>query len=408
MDLHSGLPYWIVKNELFNYYNPLKRNVKTHVAIIGSGITGSLVAHELCKHDIDCIIIDKRSIGLGSSCASTSQLQYEIDIPLLELIKKVGEDHASKAYHDCLKSIGDLEYILKETQVDGDFRRVPTYLYASNKTGLKLIEEEYKIRKKHRLPVQLLNREQLHKRLGIDKPGALYNETSAQIDSYKAAVGILSYHIQQEKNLRVYSNTLVKDYVKQDKGYLLTTESGHTIRCSYVVIAAGFEAGNFLPKKVMDLLSTYAIVSQPMDARHLWHKRALIWETQEPYLYMRTTEDNRIIVGGEDVEFESPDKRDDLLRDKTKTLEKKFKNLFPHIPFVTETSWCGTFSATPDGLPFIGAWPRKPNMLFALGYGGNGITFSVIGAQVISNIIRGIEDDRRNLYGFSRLQNKND
>ena len=41
MDLHSGLPYWIIKNPLFDYYNPLKENLDTDIIIIGSGITGA-------------------------------------------------------------------------------------------------------------------------------------------------------------------------------------------------------------------------------------------------------------------------------------------------------------------------------------------------------------------------------
>ena len=44
MDLHSGLPYWIIKNPLFDYYNPLKKDLETDIVIIGSGITGALMA----------------------------------------------------------------------------------------------------------------------------------------------------------------------------------------------------------------------------------------------------------------------------------------------------------------------------------------------------------------------------
>ncbi len=78
--------------------------------------------------------------------------------------------------------------------------------------------------------------------------------------------------------------------------------------------------------------------------------------------------------------------------------------MFPDIPFVTDMSWAGTFSATADGLPFIGTYPYRPNMYFALGYGGNGITFSMIAAQIIGNLITGKKDDRTDLFGFNRLK----
>ena len=89
MDLHSGLPYWIVKNEFFDLYNPLRKNYKIDVVIIGSGITGALVAHELCEAGISCALIDKRTIATGSTAASTAQLQYEIDTPLCKLVDLV-------------------------------------------------------------------------------------------------------------------------------------------------------------------------------------------------------------------------------------------------------------------------------------------------------------------------------
>ena len=159
---------------------------------------------------------------------------------------------------------------------------------------------------------------------------------------------------------------------------------------------------SFLPEDVVDLLSTYALVSDPVHPDQLWPGKCLIWETAKPYFYMRTTADNRIMIGGEDENFRDPLRRDKLLPAKVKKLEKRFNQLFPDIPFYTDMAWCGTFSSTKDGLPFIGEYPGRDNMFFALGYGGNGITFSMIAAQVIRNKIQGIADYREQVFGFER------
>ncbi|UUV20432.1 NAD(P)/FAD-dependent oxidoreductase [Paenimyroides aestuarii] len=403
MDLHSGMPFWVVLNPLYNYYKPLKTNIETHTVIIGSGITGALVAHSLCSLGIDCVVIDKRTIATGSTAASTSQLQYEIDEPLCDLIEKVGKKDAEDAYKYCLQSITDIENVFKSIGKNPDFERVPTYLLASNQKGKKLLQKEFQARKEAGLPVTFLEKEPLKKDLGVDALAALYNETSAQVDCYKAATYLLDHHLQNNE-LQLYSHTLISDYNETKNGYELVAENGNIINCKNVVIAAGYEAGTFLPKKVMDLLSTFAIVSHPVDASFIWEKRALIWETKTPYLYVRTTADNRIIVGGEDEAYNNPEKRDKALTKKTNILEKKFQKMFPEIPFVTDMSWAGTFSATRDGLPYIGLYPGKPNMYFALGYGGNGITFSMIAAQVIANLISGKPDDRARLFGFNRTK----
>lgn len=401
MDLHSGMPFWVVLNPLYNYYNPLKNNLETHTVIIGSGITGALVAHTLCSLGVKCIVVDKRTIGTGSTAASTAQLQYEIDVPLVDLIEKVGEKQAVEAYKCCLQSIADVENVFKAIGKNPDFERVPTYLLASDRSGKKLVDKEFNARKKAGLPVEYLQQDDVKNDLGIDAKAALYNDTSAQLDCYKGATYILDHYLQKEQ-LQLFSHTLIEDYIETESGYELVTEYGNKITCKNVVIAAGYEAREFLPKKVMDLLTTFAIVSHPVDKKYIWKNNALIWETKTPYLYLRTTSDNRIIVGGEDEDFNNPDKRDKSLRKKAARLEKKFKKMFPEIPFVTDMSWAGTFSATADGLPYIGTYANKPNMYFALGYGGNGITFSMIAAQVIGNLITGKADPRAELFGFDR------
>lgn len=157
MDLYSGSPYWIVKNPLYQYFNPLRANHRTEVAVIGGGIPGALVANELCRAGIGCTVIDKRSIATGSSCASTALLQYEIDTPLVDLIEKVGEDNAVKAYHSCLDSITDIENVFKQISYDPSFLRVPSLYLGSNENGYSLIQKEYAVRKKYGLPVEFLN-----------------------------------------------------------------------------------------------------------------------------------------------------------------------------------------------------------------------------------------------------------
>lgn len=401
MDLHSGLPYWIVKNSLYDYFNPLEKNYSVDVAIIGSGITGALVAHELCKAGFKCLIVDKRTISTGSSAASTALLQYEIDVPLYKMSKMLDEDRAVLAFKSCLQAITDVEDVFKGIGFNPEFERVPSVFYASNKHGLSMIEKEYEIRKKHDLPVNFLNSSELKKKYKFEAAGALENNDSAQIDTYLAATSLLQYNMEHN-GLEIFTHTEIDKCEQSGKLVELLTKNKHKIKCKYVVIAAGFEAGKFLPENVMQLTSTYALVSQPVHENYLWHERALIWETKEPYIYIRTTKDNRIIVGGEDEEFSDPVKRDNLLRKKISILEKKFNKLFPEIPFVTDMAWCGTFSSTPDGLPYIGTYKKQDRIHFALGYGGNGITFSMNAAQMISNSLQGKEDIRYSVFGFER------
>lgn len=114
------------------------------------------------------------------------------------------------------------------------------------------------------MPVNLLKKQEIRKRYKVKVPGnALVNETSAQMDAYRAATGLLTYHMK-ENGLKVFTHTNIKKCTETSDGCIMITDKGNKIKCGYVIVATGFEAGQFLPKKIMDLTSTYALISHPV------------------------------------------------------------------------------------------------------------------------------------------------
>ena len=205
----------------------------------------------------------------------------------------------------------------------------------------------------------------------------------------------------EHSGLEVYSYTEIKKVEQQKNGIRLLTDRGHEINAKKMVCSPGYESEFFLKEKVMKLNSTYVFVSKPVLSK-LWPETCLIWETARPYLYIRTTSGNRVIAGGEDEEFRDPVSRDKLMPMKSKTILRKFKKLFPEIGLEIDFSWCGVFGETKDGLPFIGVHPEHPNTYFALGYGGNGITFSVIAAEIIRDLYTGKPSGNEKIFAFNR------
>jgi len=67
-------------------------------------------------------------------------------------------------------------------------------------------------------------------------------------------------------------------------------------------------------------------------------------------------------------------------------------------------AWAGTFAETSDGLPLFGRHPQYgPRVLFALAYGGNGITYSMLGAGLLRAQIEAREHPLAKLFSFARL-----
>jgi glycine/D-amino acid oxidase-like deaminating enzyme len=117
-------------------------------------------------------------------------------------------------------------------------------------------------------------------------------------------------------------------------------------------------------------------------------------------LYLRTTSDGRVICGGLDEDFENEEKRDELLAKKTKSLEKKLKAIFPQLNSEAEFAWCGSFGSARTGLPSIGAIPGLKNCYAILAFGGNGITFSRMAAEMIRAVLTGHEDPDYKLFSI--------
>ena len=130
----------------------------------------------------------------------------------------------------------------------------------------------------------------------------------------------------------------------------------------------------------------------------------MLWETARPYVYVRTTADRRLMVGGEDDSLDIPLKRDLAVPRKTQKLVKRMKELVPQLDLQPSYAWAGTFAETPDGLPYFGPHPRTGSrLLYAMGYGGNGITYSVTGASILRSLIENAAHPLSTLYSFSRL-----
>jgi glycine/D-amino acid oxidase-like deaminating enzyme len=400
MDLRSSSPFWLLNDGIPANYPSLRENINTDVAIIGAGITGALVAHHLFRAGFKVCVFDKRHVGTGSTAASTSLLQYEIDTPLHKLSKLVGEKNAVASYKLCLQSIDDLEKICNKLKAPVDFELKKSLQYASYKKDVTDLKTEFTLRKKNGIELNYLTEEDIKKKFGFYAPSGIFSEKGGQIDAYKLTHQL--FIIDTAKGLNVFDNSEITGIENKKRSVRLTTANGNIITAKKLVIACGYESQKYLTKNVENLKSTYAIVSEPLDTNKIWYQNCIIWETADPYLYLRTTKDKRILIGGKDEKFSNALNRDSKIHVKTKLLEKSFAKLFPGIIFKTDFEWAGTFATTKDGLPYIGKISQRPHTYFALGFGGNGITYSLIAAQALTQSILGKKHEALELFSFDR------
>lgn len=400
MRLRTFESFWLIKNGLLYSYPSLQKNLSTEIVVIGGGITGALISHALLDAGYKVAIIDRRDIGQGSTSATTSMLQYEIDVPLYELAEKIGKEAAAACYKAGVKAIKDLEKLVKKEKIDCGFQKKKSLYIAHDKEASKWLKDEFEIRDKYKLGVEWLTAAQLKKEYGLKTFGGIRSAVAASIDAYKFAHELIAKNTK--RGLLVYDQTEIEQFDYKKSGVEIKTKDGFKIKCKKVVFCSGFESLEILKENIATLLSTFACVSEENIKINPTLNDVLVWDTNDPYLYMRTTDDGRLLIGGEDSKINSGLFRQYKKKRKSEKLMKKIHNLIPGTNFIEDFNWAGVFGSTKDGLPYIGEHKNFPNAIFVLGFGGNGITFSLQGMKLIIDILQGHENDLLNYYRFSR------
>lgn len=399
MNLTSGSPFWMVKNGLRAPRPVLHGAESCDVAVIGAGVTGALVADALTAQGFDVVIVDRRESGGGSTAASTALLQYEIDLELNALAKKVGDEHARRAYLASLQAVFDLGRIATELG-DCDFATRPSLYLATSRRDVSRLRREADARAAIGIDAVWWSREEVETRYGFPSFGGIRNAHAAEVDALALTRALLDRSAL--RGARWYEQTEIVGTTQQAGGLQLSTASGATINARCAICAVGYDLPAFVRQDRVALRSTYALATHRLPDLGRWSDRCLVWESARPYSYMRSTADNRVIIGGEDVGFKDAAWRDRLLPAKTQKLEQRLTRMLPDLHTETAAEWAGTFAETPDGLPYIGADERYPGILFALGYGGNGITFSAIAASILTAQCSGRVHPDADLFLMSR------
>ncbi len=400
MKLRSPEAFWLLKNGILNSYPTLQESINCEIAVVGAGITGALISHALHQAGYDTVVIDKRDVGTGSSSATTSMLQYEIDTPLVDLAGMIGENEAVECYKAGIESIRILDELVKSEDLNCGFELKKSLQVSHSKKNIKNVEKEFRLRKKHGFNARWLTSEEIKEKYKMESYPGILSDEGASVDAFQFAHEL--FYKNSKRGLRIYDHTPIKEIKYGDKVEILT-ENDYTVTCNRVVFCSGFEALSMFKKKYADIVTTFACVSEQNINLYDELKDILIWDTDNPYIYMRTTDDKRLLIGGEDIPYKFSGLTDKLKNKKADKLMKKIHELFPTIKFIEDYNWAGAFGVTKDGLPYIGEHPDFKNAIFVLGLGGNGITFSVQGMELVLKILAGQNDSLLHYYRFDRF-----
>jgi glycine/D-amino acid oxidase-like deaminating enzyme len=401
----AGRPVWLESRAQSRPSYPVLRGSRdVEVAIIGGGMTGAIVATVFASAGVNVAVLEASHIGLGSTAASTALLLREPDLGLQELGRRYGAKAARHIWERSAAATDEFAKTLRRLRIACDLEDRDSIFYTLRRDAASRLRAEYHRRRRAGLQAEWLTPASIEQATSIDAPGAIRSRRNAQFDPYRACSGLM--RAAADAGASIFERSPVTRIRTLRDGIEAMTSRG-LVRASELVVATGYSAPAWQPPVGrFQLHRTYVLATPPLSKAQratLGLDDVMLWDTERPYHYMRWTKNRRLLLGGGDRPL-AP-RRTRAFTQATGELYRYYRSLFPILDNIgIERAWDGVFATTPDGLPYIGRHSRHPRRLFALGYGGNGMTFGFLAAQMLLEHWQGIPSPDHDLFGFGRFR----
>jgi glycine/D-amino acid oxidase-like deaminating enzyme len=305
-------------------------------------------------------------------------------------------------------SVHALVLLLRRLKIACDMKQSDAIYYATGAQAVARLRSEYELRDRCGFDATWLGPGALRRTTGIAGRGAIRTHGSAQFDPYRACLGVLRAAVAA--GAQVFERSRVRRIVTEGDRVRLWTRDG-MLESEQVVIATGYATPEFRPLAGrFRMYRTYVLATEPIrtrERRELGLSDVMVWDTERPYHYARWTPGHRLLLGGGDRPVRPGARRRQQFATAVEELRAYFETQFPAVSAInTEFAWEGIFATTPDTLPYIGPHRRYPRHWFALGYGGNGMTFSFLAARLLLERWQRAMSGDHALFEFGRMRRR--
>jgi glycine/D-amino acid oxidase-like deaminating enzyme len=404
--LRSGQPVWLRHQRPRHRYPSLRGRLEADVVIVGGGMTGALAAREFASAGASVCLVEAALVGRGSTAASSALLLQEPDQGLAALEQRYGKAASRRIWQLSHEAVREYVALLRRLDIACDLEQRDAIYYAPNAEAAGQLRKEFVQRLRAGFHADWLTPEAARQRVGFAAPGAIRTTGNAQFDPYKACLGVVG--AAAAAGARIFERSATTR-IDADRTHVRVTTRGGRIDAARVVIATGYATKQFKPLAGrFRMCETYVLATERLKAaerRALGFGDVMIWDTERPYHYARWTADHRLLLGGGDRPATSGRQRAARFTRATEELRRDFEALLPALAGVgSERGWSGRFALTPDSLPYVGPHRRYPGHLFALGYGGNGMTFGFLAARMLREQWQGVRSPDHALFRFGRFR----
>lgn len=366
-------------------YPPLQESLRADVCVIGGGFTGLSAALNLAEQGLSVVLLEAERIGFGASGRNGGLIGSGQRKDVVEMEQQFGLQRSQEFWRFAEAAKAEIRGRVAQHAIDCDLQdgqllgvHKKRYLGMATETSAALAE-------RYDYPhVRALSRAETRELVATDSfLEGLYDAQAMTIHPLNYALGLA--RAASDAGVRIFENSRVLHYTRSDPA-AVTTATGR-IDAAFVVLACNGYLGKLEPRvagKIMPI-NNFMVATEPLGeqrAREVIAGRFGVHDTRFVVNYFRLSQDHRLLFGG------GENYRAGFPRDIAAFVRPNMLELFPQLQDVkTDYAWGGTLSVTVHRLPHVGR--LQPNLFFAQGYSGHGVSIANFAGKIIAEAIGG-------------------
>lgn len=377
---------------------PIQGDTDADVVIIGSGSTGVSTALYLAQeHGIKAVVLEANQSSWGCSSRSGGQGQNASGrLTRAQWIERWGLDVAKKLDKEIRTGYENFKQLTTEIECEA---HNGGHLYLAHRSekvaylqGMTKVRNEIFGYKSKMLSAEEVRRDYCDER---EQFGAMLEEEGVGVHPLKFTFGLIRK--ARALGAKIHTASPVQGWETVGDMHLLKTPGG-VVRAKRVVVCTGGYTGQKLTplvkNKILPILSN-SLVTRPLTDAELkatnFKSLTFLTDTRILRFYYRRLRDNRLQLGSRSSVTGADAENPIHLKLLTDAIARKFP---PLAGIKIDYSWWGWVDVSHDMMPRITRPDPSQNVWYALGYGGNGVSFSTWAGKRLAERVAGKDDGR--------------
>jgi glycine/D-amino acid oxidase-like deaminating enzyme len=377
---------------------PVQQDLDVDVAIIGAGATGLSTALYLAQEQgIRAVVLEANQAAWGCSSRSGGQGQNASGrLKRSQWIERWGLDVARQLDAEIRAGFENFRALTQAIDFDA---HEGGHLYVAHRARkMEMLRSEGALmRDTFGYATRILGAEELRREYCDEREaaGALLEPDGIGIHPLKFSFGLMRR--ARALGVRVHPASPVLGWHELGGVQHLRTPGG-TVRARRVAVCTGGYTGQrlspLLTNRLMPILSN-SVVTRPLSDAELqatnFRSQVFLTDTRTLRFYYRLLDGKRLQIGSRSAIAGSDAQAPKHLKLLTNAIARKF----PPLAGIDIThSWWGWVDVSHDMMPRITRLDPARNVWYALGYGGNGVSFSTWAGKRLAERIAGRDAGR--------------